>query len=139
MKNKSTLVLMEQMIMILVFALTAALCLKAFVQADRISLKTERQTQASFLAQNAAETMKACRGDLETAAQMLDGQIIGDTLQIRYDRKGIPVKENDTHTFLLQITKTTVPAPGGDLGAAEVCVSAVGDPLLTLQILWRAS
>ena len=139
MNSKSTLVLMEQLVMILVFALAAALCLKAFVWADRASRDNELRTQAVFLAQNAAETVKACRGDFDTAAGLLDGQFLGDTLQIRYDQTGLPVTEDAPYAFLLQVTKTPHLSPAADLDAAEVCVSAGGDPLITLQILWRAS
>ena len=37
MRSKAPLALMEQMVMVLVFALAAALCLQAFALADRIS------------------------------------------------------------------------------------------------------
>lgn len=59
MKNKSTLLLMEQLIMVLVFALATALCLRVFVKADEISLQTARQDRAVLLAQNAAEQLKS--------------------------------------------------------------------------------
>jgi len=56
---------MEQILMILVFAITAAVCLKGFAAANTISLKQERMHQAVVLAQNAAETLKATCGDYE--------------------------------------------------------------------------
>ena len=37
MRSKAPLVMMEQMVMLLVFALAAALCLQAFVQSDLLS------------------------------------------------------------------------------------------------------
>ncbi len=37
MKSKAPLVLMEQIIMLLVFALAAAICLQAFIKADALS------------------------------------------------------------------------------------------------------
>ena len=36
MRSKAPLVMMEQMVMLLVFALAAALCLQAFVRSDEI-------------------------------------------------------------------------------------------------------
>ena len=60
MKNKAPLPMMEQLIMILVFALTASLCLQGFSLADRMSRRHEAREQAVVLAQNTAETLKAC-------------------------------------------------------------------------------
>ena len=59
MKNKTSLLLMEQLVMILVFALCAALCLQCFVAADRISRETGLRDEAVLLAQNTAESLKA--------------------------------------------------------------------------------
>ena len=70
MKNKSSLLLMEQLIMILVFALAAALCLQAFAQAKIISEETARRDQAVILAQNAAQLLKATGGDTEQAESL---------------------------------------------------------------------
>ena len=46
MKSKAPLMLMEQMVMLLVFALAAALCLQAFVKADEISKQAEARDRA---------------------------------------------------------------------------------------------
>lgn len=59
MKSKAPLVMMEQMVMILVFALAAALCLQAFVLSDSISRENQRRDQAVLLCQNLAEECKA--------------------------------------------------------------------------------
>ena len=61
MKNKASLMLMEQLVMILVFALCAALCLQGFAAADRISKETALRDEAVILAQNTAECLKAGR------------------------------------------------------------------------------
>lgn len=65
MKNKASLVLMEQLVMILVFALASALCLEIFVRAQEISQETARFDQAVVLAKNAAELLKATSGNTE--------------------------------------------------------------------------
>ena len=41
MRSKAPLILMEQMVMLLVFALAAALCLQAFVKSDSLSSRSE--------------------------------------------------------------------------------------------------
>lgn len=59
MKNRATLTLMELLLMVLVFALAAAVCLQLFAAAGRLSGEISRQDQAVLLAQNAAEALKA--------------------------------------------------------------------------------
>lgn len=59
MKSKASLVLMEQLIMVLVFALAAALCLRCFAKAEDISVQTAHRDEAVWIAQNAAELLKA--------------------------------------------------------------------------------
>ena len=62
MRSKSPLALMEQVVMVLVFALAAALCLQVFVLSDQMSEKNRDTDRAVLLAQNTAETIKACGG-----------------------------------------------------------------------------
>lgn len=59
MKSKAPLVMMEQIIMVLIFALAAALCLQTFVLSSTISKRTEAENRAAVEAQNAAEVIKA--------------------------------------------------------------------------------
>lgn len=75
MKSKVTLVLTELLIMILVFSLAAAVCLQVFVRAGEISRRTALRDEASILAQNAAELLKATGGDLEQASALCDGAL----------------------------------------------------------------
>lgn len=70
MKHKASLVLMEQLIMILVFALAAALCLQVFAKAAAISEENARLDQAVILARNAAELLKAAEGDPRAAEDL---------------------------------------------------------------------
>lgn len=73
MKHKASLVLMEQLVMILVFALAAAVCLRAFVLADSLSRETAVRDQAAIACQNMAETIKSC-GSLAPAAEALGAE-----------------------------------------------------------------
>ena len=72
MKNKASLLLMEQLVMVLVFSLAAALCLSVFVKADQISRETVHRDEAVLLAQNAAQVLKATSGDVEQALSTVD-------------------------------------------------------------------
>ena len=61
MRNKAPLALMEQLVMLLVFALAAALCLQVFVLSDQLSRRCEERDRVVVVAQNAAEIMKSCK------------------------------------------------------------------------------
>lgn len=70
MKSKASLLLMEQLLMILVFSVAAALCLQVFAKARFLSEETVRRDQSVILARNAAELLKAAGGDTEAAENL---------------------------------------------------------------------
>ena len=67
MKSKAPLALMEQIVMLLVFALAAALCLQAFVKSDQISRESQARSNAALAVQNTAETIRYSGGSFEHA------------------------------------------------------------------------
>lgn len=104
MKSKASLVLMEQLVMILVFALCAALCLQAFVGADRISQETARRDEAVLLAQNTAESLKAGR-PIPTHSEELSLQVTALPSGIPgMEKAEISVFDAATQTLLVSLT-----------------------------------
>lgn len=75
MRSRAPLALMEQTVMVLIFALAAALCLRAFALADGISRQVEATDRAVLWAESAADTLKAREGDLSRAAAELGGRV----------------------------------------------------------------
>ena len=70
-RSRAPLALMELTVMLLVFALAAALCLQAFVVSSRQAAQSQARDTAVRLAQTAAETLKAAGGteaEAESAA-----------------------------------------------------------------------
>ena len=82
MKNKTSLVLMEQLIMVLVFALSAAVCLQIFVLSDRLAKRNEAVSEAALVAQNVAEELKVRGGSFENA--VADGEWIRENGSGKY-------------------------------------------------------
>ncbi len=124
MRNKSPLILIEQVLMVLIFALAAAFCLRAFVLSEQLSLQTQQRGDAALLAQNAVEVLKSCGGDYEEAAVRLGGAWDGDCWQL---------EEED-------LVLTVIPETCGTelLGRARVQVcSRAGDVLFTLPAAWQ--
>ena len=62
MKNKTSLTLLELLIMIMVFALAAALCLRAFVFSGKLSASDRIRAEAESASQNMAELLKSEKG-----------------------------------------------------------------------------
>ena len=58
MRSKAPLVLMEQLIMVLVFAIAAALCLRMFVSSGKLSQRYADTDMAVQIAQAEAERLK---------------------------------------------------------------------------------
>ena len=116
MKSKVTLQLMEQLVMLLVFSLAAALCLQCFAAAAAIRRETALRDRAVLLAQNGAEAVKAAAGDPEKTALLL---------------AQIPEEEGLT----LEIQKQSSGIPG--LGQALVQVSTEAESLFCLTVSWQ--
>lgn len=111
MKHKVSLLLMEQLVMILVFFLAAALCLQVFAKADAISAETARRDQAVILARNASELLKASGGDYAAAEAL--------------SRDGY------------QVTVFSLPSPVPKLACAEIQVSFAEKLLFSLEVGWQ--
>lgn len=78
MKSKASLSLMELLVMILIFALAAALCMQVFARTQEISLETVRRDEAVVLAQNGAELLKA-----GTAAEEIEAALSKDPYAVK--------------------------------------------------------
>ena len=73
MRSKTPLVLMEQLVMVLVFAMAAAICLQVFGLSDRLSKENEARAEAALLAQNTSEELKASYGEVLLDWEEADG------------------------------------------------------------------
>ena len=123
MKNRTSLVLMEQLVMVLVFALAASLCLGVFVKADQISRDTARRDEAVLLAQNGVEALKSTAGNLETAARILGGSAADGSLTVQ------------SGGFVLEARIADSGIAG--LGQAEISVYTEGELIFELQTGWQ--
>ena len=123
MRSKTPLALMEQVVMVLVFALAAALCLRVFVFSNRMSQRNESIDHAVLLAQNTAETVKAHGG-------------VREAQTLWYDDLGAPCGE-ETAVYEVRVQPLKNGVKG--LGEAEICVCSAGPeaPLFTLCVAWQ--
>ncbi|KXL53236.1 hypothetical protein CLNEO_12070 [Anaerotignum neopropionicum] len=84
-QSKTPLFLMEIVIMLFVFAISASICLKVFVYGEKISQEGYNLDQACFETQKAAEYWQNTKGNMEETAQLLQASIEGDELKAYFD------------------------------------------------------
>lgn len=136
MRSKAPLALMEQLVMALVFALAAALCVQAFAAAEGISRTGAARDKAVILVQTAAETLKGSGGDYERTASSLGGAQEGTAWAVYYDEDLAPADSREAAAYILELD----PQDAGDgLGAARVGVYPAGDaePLFGVTVAWQ--
>ena len=71
-RSRASLFLMEQLVVILVFALCAAACVRIFVDSYLMAQNSRDVRNALILAENVAECYKATGGDVARIAEILD-------------------------------------------------------------------
>lgn len=134
MKRNASLILIELVIMLLVFALAAALCVQAFAWADSRSRESEASDMALIQAQNAAEVLKHHRGDFSLAAKDLGGQWDGSRWVISYNGNWELIGEDPA--YFLQAEQ--VLCETAYLGQAKLTVlDQEGTVLAELSVCWQ--
>ena len=134
-KSKSHLALMEQAIMILVFAFAAAICVQAFQKADATSKELAARDRAVNYGQTVAETVKSVHGDLEAAAGILGGIAEEDKLLFWYDIEWNRVsKEDAAYELCIMVTETSAYLEKSQLIVTELKKSKV---LFALPVNWQ--
>ena len=136
MKNKAPLALMEQLVMTLVFALAAAVCLQVFVFSAQMSRRNEIMDRAVLAAQSAAETIKHTEGNYEHAAQLLGGSWDETAWHLPFLKSGEPLEPGENADFLISVS--TVDSGHPLLGMAEVTAeTADGQVLFVMTAAWQ--
>ena len=114
MRSKAPLALMEQLVMALVFALSAAVCVRAFALADTQSRRSEARDRAVVAAEDLAETWKARGGDARSAASALGGTADGDGWTVLYgaDWSPLPAGQEDGALYRAEVLPQPETVPG---------------------------
>ena len=140
MKSKAPLATMEQMVMMLVFALAAALCLQTFVASDGMSKDAQARDRAVTLCQNAAEAIRHTGGDFQQAAEMLGCVLQEDEYYQDYfiaDYNADWSLTEDGPRYTLSACRLESEAPG--LGKASIWVKdeAAEAELFRIETAWQ--
>lgn len=123
MSRRQILGLIEMAVMLVVFALAAALCLRIFAWADRRAEEIGRKDEALVQMQNAAEVLRHYDGDFAAAAKHYGGNWDGSRWIIPWGELQIILRPEDTG----------VPY----LGGARVEAMCRGECLEAFSLRWQ--
>ena len=104
-RSKSSLFLIELVIVILVFSLSAAVCLRMFFQSRQISSRSRNISQASLAVQSVADCYRSMKGDYEKTADFLDGTTLHSTICFYYNSVWESVGSKEEASFIIEIEK----------------------------------
>ena len=134
MRSRAPLALMEQTVMVLIFALAAALCLRALALAAAIPRRVEPPARAVRGAEGAADTLKARNGDRPRAAGELGGEWAGQRWTILLAETGQEPGGGPAYTLTARPVQTGRPL----LGRAQIdVVQKNGECLFSLEVCWQ--
>ena len=137
-KSKAPLTMIEQMVMLLVFALAAALCLQAFVKSDEMS---EARDQAVVLCQNAAEAIRSTGGSWDTAYDLMGMPFpypgLGKEASVFYYDEDWTLIDTDDCAYQLWIEPLDSGVDG--LGKAKISVTEEDsfDAIFAIEVAWQ--
>lgn len=141
MRSKAPLAMMEQMVMVLVFALAAALCLQAFVKSDRMSKEMEARDRAVVLCQNVAETIRSTGGSWDAAYDLLGIPFpypgLGKEASVFYYDENWTLIDTEDCAYRLWIAPLDSGVDG--LGKANVSVEEKdsSDVIFEIEVAWQ--
>ena len=136
MRSKTPLALMEQVVMVLVFALAAALCLQVFAFSNRVSKENKDIDRAVLLAQNTAEMLKACSG-IEEAAEAAGGELRQTVWISYYDAELNLVPNQADACYEVNTFPQSSGVEGLDQAGVSVFRHGSSEALFSLTAAWQ--
>ena len=103
--SRSMLFLMEQIIVITIFAICVAVCVRILVESYMITTDAVDTKNALLAAESAAESHRAFFGDTERIANILGGSVSGNSLSIYFDDNWQAVSAANA-SFVLHLEQT---------------------------------
>ena len=141
-RSKSTLFLMEQLVVIAVFAVCAAACVKILTHSYLTSKEANDLSNAILAAENGAESYKAAGGDIAKAAFILGGierDIDGKSTAIVYYNNTNGVCTEADSVYVLRLISDSPGAESSLSSALLEIEKNTGEELLTLTVTARGS
>jgi hypothetical protein len=141
-RSRSTLFLIEQLIVIAVFAICAAACIRILTTAYFYASDSVATGNALLVAENGAEAFKAFDGDIVGFSRVLGGTVEVETansatIVVYYDKEWRKCGEADAR-FVLQLTIDTSDGQDGIITMGEVSIEKItGESLVAFPVAVR--
>ena len=143
-RSRSTLFLMEQLIVIAVFAICAAACVSILTASYLMARDTRDMSNAVLAAESAAESYKAFSGDLGKTAELLEGLIVSYSgedagLVVYYDNHWRPTHIATDAEYILRLTGEPPQVGASVLRLGELSVERItGEEILSFPVAVNA-
>ncbi|WP_352399061.1 hypothetical protein [Anaerotignum sp.] len=126
-RSKTPLFLMEMVIMLLVFAISAGICLKIFVEGKRISQESYQLDKACMQAQMVAEYWQRTKGNIKDTAELLQAEGNGSELFLYFDENWnrAEAKEKFSLSVIIQDATAKIIVFDGDQEIFSILSEAV--------------
>ena len=140
-RSKSTLFLIEQLIVIAVFAICATACIRIVTNAYFMARDTRDVSNALIAAQCGADSFKAVAGDFEKTAMLMGGitenRDGAAVLVVYYDDRW-QVSGKDNAYYILCLSTDRREAPPRDLISGKLSVEKIsGGEILSIPVAVR--
>lgn len=132
MKSRATLSMMELLLMICVFAVAAAVCMRIFAYADSLSREKKTRDFAVTQVENAAQAVKHSGGDFARAAALLELSGSGEGFEEAFSEALEPAPEG---TY--RLTARSAEAEDPLLGAAEITFAGPEGEIFGVTVYWQ--
>lgn len=129
--SKTSLFLMELIIVILFFSICGAVCVQLFMHTHLTDKETELSSKTNLIIQNMAEVFYSCDGDLEACTNILDGAYLqsNDSIMcIDYDENFNVITNPTINAFysaMLSISEPNTDASQGTIQHAEITIYSI--------------
>ncbi len=128
--KKSSLFLMELIIVLFFFALCAAVCVNMFAKANLINQQSYELNKSIIIAQNAAQCFKASNSNTEKLADLLSGTADANEVKIGYD-KNWQITQLENAVYLMNIA---INNNNSNLSKAEITVTKADKVVYSLEV-----
>ena len=133
MRSKAPLVLMEQLVMLLVFALAAAVCIRVFALSERIAKDNAALDRAVQEAEQAAELWKSSGGD-GAALEAAGFAAVESGWELRCDDDFVPTQAADAPILIRVTMEEKWPYSSFPVLRAQVEVLRAGEVLFSIPV-----
>ena len=128
--KKSSLFLMELIIVLFFFALCSAVCVNIFAKAKLLNEQSYELNKSIIAAQNAAQCFKAANSDIYKLADLLNGTTEDNAVKIGYDKNW----QNTEITNAVYIININIEKNKSNLDTADITVSKADKMIYSLEV-----